>query len=376
MAVRAVQLLAAVWPTDSGADAAKPLTGVVLCCTSIAPEERRALAAAATLLGATHKLDLTADVTHLLVGHWDTAKYRYVAKERPDVWCLRPSFVTAAHAAWLEGADALDLTTLEETHRWPTLGGVKVCVTGFQDLEFRREVEARVTEEGGEYHGDLTRDITHLVVHQPRGDKYTHAKQWGIKCVAVEWLRETLQRGMVLEDRYYDPALHPDELGVGAWVKEMNRAHVGEKRKSDSVAENKPARKLRRTASAKFSSQNENIWGDIVGGDGFAAQKQTKRDAWAENAAEDGGEGTRPASRNNGQLELRLESRPQSRADARPDSRADSHSHSALSSGPQLTRSALLLQPNSRVRLEGKAFYLHGFDKKQVKKACLPYDVC
>ena len=60
---------------DVGENGQYPLQGVVLCCTSIAPDQRDTLCAAAREMGAVTKLDLTADVTHLIVGAIDTPKY-------------------------------------------------------------------------------------------------------------------------------------------------------------------------------------------------------------------------------------------------------------------------------------------------------------
>lgn len=86
----------------------------------------------ASQMGAVHKLDLTSDVTHLIVGDTDTPKYKYVAKERPDVKCLLPEWVEAVRQSWMEGDDP-DVEALELVHRLPTFAGLKVCVTGFDD---------------------------------------------------------------------------------------------------------------------------------------------------------------------------------------------------------------------------------------------------
>lgn len=85
-------------------------------------------------MGAEHKFDLTSDVTHLIVGSVETKKYQYVAKERPDVKVLLPSFVEAVREAWLVGAEP-DVEALEIDHRAPALFGLRICLTGFEDCE-------------------------------------------------------------------------------------------------------------------------------------------------------------------------------------------------------------------------------------------------
>lgn len=88
-------------------------------------------------MGAVHKLDLTSDVTHLLVGHTNTPKYKYVAKERPDVIVLRPEWVDAVRELWIQGED-MDIGALEEQYRLPVFSGLRICLTGFEDRESSR----------------------------------------------------------------------------------------------------------------------------------------------------------------------------------------------------------------------------------------------
>ena len=83
-------------------------------------------------MGATHKLDLTSDVTHLLVGDPDTPKYKYVAKLRPDVKCLSPDWVDAVRKSWIEGGET-DVEALEGQYKLPVFVSLRVCVTGFDD---------------------------------------------------------------------------------------------------------------------------------------------------------------------------------------------------------------------------------------------------
>ena len=83
-------------------------------------------------MGAEHKLDLTSDVTHLLVGHYKTPKYEYVAREREDVKVLKPDWIEAVREAWMT-AENFDLNALEKEYKLPTFAGLSICVTGFND---------------------------------------------------------------------------------------------------------------------------------------------------------------------------------------------------------------------------------------------------
>lgn len=52
-------------------------------------------------LGGILRFDLTPDVTHLLVGDYDTPKYRHVAKDRPDIKLMDPRWVDAVRELWV-----------------------------------------------------------------------------------------------------------------------------------------------------------------------------------------------------------------------------------------------------------------------------------
>jgi DNA replication regulator DPB11 len=219
-------------------------------------------------MGADHKLDLTSDTTHLIVGCTDTLKYQYVAREREDIKVLRPGWIEAVRDRWMN-ALALDLDALAQEYRVPTLSGLKICITGFDDINFRAQLQKNVKDNGGDYTGDLTKDVTHLIAAKPEGKKYEYGMQWQKKVVSLKWYKESLERGMQLDESLYHPSLPVAEQGVGAWNRKPRPTpHLG-KRPRDDVAAAEPSRKLRRTASARLGSQNQGMWSDIVGGAGF-----------------------------------------------------------------------------------------------------------
>lgn len=108
-------------------------------------------------MGAIHKYDLTSDVTHLIVGSIDTPKYKYVAKERPDVKVVTPAWVEAVRTSWMEGGDT-DVEKLEHEYRVPTFHGLRICVTGFDDSEFLKEIAWR-------READISRSRSKTVYH-------------------------------------------------------------------------------------------------------------------------------------------------------------------------------------------------------------------
>ncbi len=130
---------------------------------------------------------------------------------------------------------------------------------------YRKELEDLITNNGGEYRGNLTKDITHLVAKVPSGAKYNYAGQWGIRTVAVEWLEQSIERGMVLDETLYYLSIPREDRGRNAWIRRSaSTTSLGKRTRGDETGPQN-ARKLRRTASARLSSQNVGLWTEILG---------------------------------------------------------------------------------------------------------------
>ncbi|KAM0295703.1 hypothetical protein ACHAO9_000787 [Fusarium lateritium] len=262
-------------------DPAEPLKGIVVCCTSIPAEHRTTIAAKVAELGGIHKYDLTPDVTHLIVGDYDTPKYRHVARERPDIKAMDAAWIEDLSEIW-KNDDEIDYRQLENKYQLkplekrgidPTVqpqqgeatrDSLLICLTGFGDQ--RDEIAHKIISNGGLYTGDLTRRCTHLIVNKPEGKKYAAAKAWGIHPVTLAWLEQSVARRMILEETKFDPTLPPEEQGKGAWItRELKRSLSKRSKSAVGVGAEEGPRKLRKTASMKLSSQHTHIWGDILG---------------------------------------------------------------------------------------------------------------
>jgi hypothetical protein len=229
-----------------------------------------------------HKYDLTPDCTHLIVGDYNTPKYRHVAKERPDVKPMAAGWVEAVRNLWVQDAE-IDFVALErewQLRTFETGGGEPMpdgtvsrrrnllcCMTGFEDPDLRQQITQNIESNGGVYTGDLTRRVTHLIVHKPEGRKYQAAQNWEVRTVSVEWVFDSIERGMILDEKCYDPVLPKEERGVGAWNRQKPRrvSSLGKRLRESSALQEDGKRKLRKTASMKLNSQRDNLWGDILG---------------------------------------------------------------------------------------------------------------
>ncbi|KAK3374798.1 BRCT domain-containing protein [Podospora didyma] len=262
-------------------DSAQPFKGLVVCCTSIAADLRTEIATKTVELGGLHKYDLTPDCTHLLVGEYETPKYRHVAKARPDIKVMAPGWVEAVRDIWVQDAE-IDFPAMEREWQLrvfetgvgePTEEGAVAprhqllcCMTGFEDPDTREQIAHKISSNGGIYTGDLSRQVTHLIVYKPEGRKYLAAKTWGVKTVSIEWVNDCIERGMILDEKLYDPVLPPAERGVDAWDKNFERkVSLGKRLRENAAAQDEGRRKLCKTASMKLNSQRDNLWGNILG---------------------------------------------------------------------------------------------------------------
>lgn len=266
-----------------------PLQGVVLCCTSLAQDVRvrtttstrnqysaagphadlsrqTHIADMATHMGAIHLLDLTADVTHLLVGSITMPKYRYVAKERPDIKVLTPDFIPRLREAWIQGGE-VDVQKYEAECKVKTFAGLEMCLTGFNDTTQRTEMQRTCQEQGAKWSADLTRHVTHLIAAKPEGAKYTHAKQWGITVVSLKWYEDSLMRGMAVDESYYACEIPREEQGVGAFRIVPKTTSLGKRAREDSQGARPTGestrKKLRKSASMRLSEQSQDLWQSI-----------------------------------------------------------------------------------------------------------------
>lgn len=114
--------------------------------------------------------------------------------------------------------------------------------------------------------GSLDRSVTHLIVYEPTGKKYLAARRWGLHIVVLQWLEDSIMRGMILDEKCYDPTLPKEVIGKGAWTRREILPNPRTKRQRESGADKHDSRrKLRKTASMKLNSQRENMWGEILG---------------------------------------------------------------------------------------------------------------
>ena len=210
-------------------------------------------------------------------------------------------------------------------------------------------------DNGGEYRGNLTHDVTHLVAKEPSGAKYSYAGLWGIRIVAVEWLEQSFERGMILDESFYHLSIPQADRGRDAWIRRSNSTtSLGKRPRVDEIVPQN-ARKLRRTASARLSSQNMGFWSEFVTDP--VELDQSKDDAWDE------------------QLKAQFQKTAGEEAISTRRIKSESSAFPPTAGGAQ----EAFRKPDSQVDLgtflgktreslfQSKQFFLHGFNEKQVR---------
>lgn len=216
---------------------------------------------------------------------------------------------------------------------------------------YRKELEDLINDNGGDYRGNLTKDVTHLVAKEPSGAKYNYAGQWGIKTVSVEWLEQSLERGMILEEGLYHLLLPPSERGRNAWIrKSFSTTSLGKRARDDEIIPPN-ARKLRRTASARLSSHNDGLWSEINGGE--VKVEEIKADAWDETRKE---MGDHRKSLDAAHATISTSAQTTAGYDFANRSQSEANLSSTLCKGP-----------HQESLFHAKTFLLRGFDERKVR---------
>ena len=223
----------------------------------------------------------------------------------------------------------------------------------FSEVAYRKELEDLIINNGGQYRGNLTKEVTHLIAKVPSGPKYTYAGEWGIKTVSVEWLEQSIERGMILEENLFHLLLPASERGRNAWIRKTDSISPLRKRMRDDVGPVQ-SRKLRRTASAKLNSQTDGLWTDIVAaGSEIQGVKSNEWDD-EQNTSEPHAAMVKPST--------------ESSFKAGPSIIKVGTQHWEKSDLEKKTVLDLSKPWQDKGMFQGKIFFVHGFKEKQVRK--------
>ncbi|XP_014812448.1 PREDICTED: DNA topoisomerase 2-binding protein 1 isoform X2 [Calidris pugnax] len=176
------------------------MADVTVSCTSLEKDVREEIHKYVQMMGGCVYRDLNVSVTHLIAGEVGSKKYLVAASLKKPI--LLPSWVKTL---WNKSQQSIMRYTdvNMEDYACPVFLGCTICVTGLSSSD-RREVQRLTAEHGGQYTGQLKmNECTHLIVQEPKGQKYECAKKWNVHCVSVQWFSDSIEKGFCQDETMY-----------------------------------------------------------------------------------------------------------------------------------------------------------------------------
>nr|XP_010300811.1 PREDICTED: DNA topoisomerase 2-binding protein 1 [Balearica regulorum gibbericeps] len=176
------------------------MADVTVSCTSLEKDVREEVHKYVQMMGGRVYRDLNVSVTHLIAGEVGSKKYLVAASLKKPI--LLPSWVKTL---WDKSQQSIMRYTdvNMEDYACPVFLGCTICVTGLSSSD-RKEVQRLTAVHGGQYTGQLKmNECTHLIVQEPKGQKYACAKKWNVHCVSVQWFSDSIEKGFCQDETIY-----------------------------------------------------------------------------------------------------------------------------------------------------------------------------
>ncbi|XP_064623167.1 DNA topoisomerase 2-binding protein 1-A-like isoform X2 [Lineus longissimus] len=181
------------------------MKGLRICCTGVDTPRKNNIEKCVKYMAGQFDSVFTEAVSHLVAGKIGSKKYLVAGNLQVKI--MAPEWVDAVWEACSKRSISIDDDEFTRL-RCPIFKNVVLTVSGL-DAHERQEVKIAVQREGGCYTGEMkVNDCTHLLIKEPKGQKYEFARKWKIQIVDPKWLRDSIERGYCL-----DEALYPVKLG-------------------------------------------------------------------------------------------------------------------------------------------------------------------
>ncbi|XP_017821347.2 DNA topoisomerase 2-binding protein 1 isoform X2 [Callithrix jacchus] len=184
------------------------MSDVTISCTSLEKEEREEVHRYVHMMGGRVYRDLNISVTHLIAGEVGSKKYLVAANLKKPI--LLPSWIKTLWEKSQEKKISRYTDINMEDFKCPIFLGCIICVTGLSGLD-RKEVQQLTVKHGGQYMGQLKmNECTHLIVQEPKGQKYECAKRWNVHCVTTQWFFDSVEKGFCQDESMYKTEPRPE----------------------------------------------------------------------------------------------------------------------------------------------------------------------
>ncbi|XP_064443595.1 DNA topoisomerase 2-binding protein 1 isoform X2 [Mirounga angustirostris] len=188
------------------------MSDVTVSCTSLEKDKREEVHKYVQMMGGRVYRDLNISVTHLIAGEVGSKKYLVAANLKKPI--LLPSWIKTLWEKSQEKKIARYTDVNMEDFKCPIFLGCIICVTGLCSLD-RKAVQQLTIKHGGQYMGQLKmNECTHLIVQEPKGQKYECAKRWNVHCVTTQWFFDSVDRGFCQDESIYKTEPRPETKTV------------------------------------------------------------------------------------------------------------------------------------------------------------------
>ncbi|XP_044534834.1 DNA topoisomerase 2-binding protein 1-like [Gracilinanus agilis] len=177
------------------------MADIIISCTSLDKAAKEEMHKYVQMMGGRFCRDLNVAVTHLIAGAVGSKKYLVAASLGIPI--MLPSWIKELWRKSQENCMTQFSDINMEDFKCPLFFGCTICVSGLCTPE-KRAIQQLTTDRGGRYMGHLKmKECTHLIVQEPRGEKYEYAKRWNIHCVALEWFYHSIEKGFCQDEAMY-----------------------------------------------------------------------------------------------------------------------------------------------------------------------------
>ncbi|GAB1609328.1 DNA topoisomerase 2-binding protein 1-like [Argonauta hians] len=180
----------------------------IISCTNIDKVLRESLHEKILMMGGEIQRNFTEIVTHLVAGMVGSSKYQVASNLKKHI--MLPDWVNAVWETSQEGHRSVHCNDEKfQKYTCPLFKGLIITVSGLESSE-RKKVKQLVEMEGGVYSGEMKVDeCTHLILNEPKGQKYSFALRFNIQIVKSSWLYDSIEAGYCLVETNYQ--LKPDD---------------------------------------------------------------------------------------------------------------------------------------------------------------------
>ncbi|OWB86890.1 hypothetical protein B5S33_g5613 [[Candida] boidinii] len=205
------------------------LSGTRFCCTGIPSYFRDDLFQKITELGGKCFNHLMENVEVLIIGDYNTEKYKFCVKNRNDIIFVQPYCIEDIYKKFKEGGRVFDDTSnnfnkekLFEDYKIQIFDSMSFCLCrlGKQNViqDYHREsIQKSIIENGGICTESLSNKTTGVVSITKTGKRISKAIEWNIPVIHPRWIVDCIRRGGILELKYYNTlTIRDEDIGKGA----------------------------------------------------------------------------------------------------------------------------------------------------------------